>query len=338
MELAAIFEDNNEEEDKGVFPECSLEMAAASHSTLCCSSACAHIHTHRHTHIHTDSVPPSTLVVGTVSQERPAGGWAGETGFTGNFAGGAGGRPRKWCGQKLQSSLLQSRGSMCPWGRWPRGCGLSHRRRAPACSVSGPSLLIDQPWLCGSRWIPIESGQVSRSLGQRKRWGWAHKYLYLMPKPGSSCLPRVASLMVQHARLGPRPDPGQWFSCLGWGLGEPWLECGEGRWKKERLLPLPPPRPRKQSTCLCVHVYMCIYVCLCAHKYVYLCVYMHVYVTACAYIRVCLCMNIYVSMCAFVCICLCVHVYTCAFVCMCVCLCAPICICVCVCMWVCVCV
>lgn len=205
--------------------------------------------------------------------------------------------------------------------------------------MSGPSLLIDQPWLCGSRWIPIESGQVSRSLGQRKRWGRAHKYLYLMPKPGSSCLPRVASLMVQHARLGPRPDPGQWFSCLGWGLGEPWLECGEGRWKKERLLPLPPPRPRKQSTCLCVHVYMCIYVCLCAHKYVYLCVYMHVYVTACAVYP---CVSVYEHICIYVCICVYMSLCTCLHMCICLYVCVSMCahmyLCLCVHVSLCVCV
>ena len=139
--------------------------------------------------------------------------------------------------------------------------------------MSGPSLLTDQPWLCGSRWIPVESRQVSRSLGQRKPWGRAHKYLYLMPKPGSSCLPRVASLLVQHARLGPHPDPGQWFSCLGWGLGEPWLECGEGRWKGGYFLCPhlgPESNPRVfvcmcicLYTCFCVPISMCISVCTC---------------------------------------------------------------------------
>ena len=196
------FEDNNEEEDKGTFPECSLEMAAGgapSHSTLRCPSACARMHTHTHTHTNTDSVPPSALVDGTVSQERLASGCAGEAGFTGHLVGGVGGRPGKQCGQKLQSSLLQRRGSVCPWRRWPQGCGLSCGRRVPARPVSGHSLLTDHPWLCGSRWIPVESGQVSRSLGQRRPGGRARKYLYLMPKPGSSCPPRVASLLVQHA-------------------------------------------------------------------------------------------------------------------------------------------
>ena len=131
------FEDNNEEEDKGAFPECSLEVAARgapSHSTLCCPSACAHMHAHTHT----DSIPPSTLVYGTVSQERPAGGCAGEAGFTGHLAGGVGGLPGKRCGQNLQSSLLQGRGSVCPWERWPRGCAspMGGKRQPALCQVT----------------------------------------------------------------------------------------------------------------------------------------------------------------------------------------------------------
>ena len=139
------FEDNNEEEDKGAFPECSLEMAARrapSHSTLCCPSACAHVHVHTcmhtHTHTHTDSVPPSALVYGTVSQERPDGGCAGEAGFNWTLGRGCGGLPGKRCGQKLQSSLLQRRGSVCLWGRWPRGCPspMGGKRQPALCQVT----------------------------------------------------------------------------------------------------------------------------------------------------------------------------------------------------------
>lgn len=178
------FEDNNEEEDKGAFPECSLEMAARrapSHSTLCCPSACAHVHVHTcmhtHTHTHTDSVPPSALVYGTVSQERPDGGCAGEAGFNWTLGRGCGGPPREAVWAEATVLSLAKEGLCVPLGEVASGMPLSHGRKAPACSVSGHSLLTDQPWLCGSRWIPVKSGQVSRSLGQRRPGGWTRTFI-----------------------------------------------------------------------------------------------------------------------------------------------------------------
>ena len=141
--------------------------------TCMCTHACTHIHTHTHT----DSIPPSALVYGTVSQERPDGGCAGEAGFNWTLGRGCGGPPREAVWAEATVLSLANEGLRVPLGEVASGMRLSHGRKAPACSVSGHSLLTDQPWLCGSRWIPVKSGQVSRSLGQRRPGGWARTFI-----------------------------------------------------------------------------------------------------------------------------------------------------------------
>ena len=125
---------------KGHFQNVLLRWPQEEHPLIPPFAVPVHVHTcmHTHTHTHTDSVPPSALVYGTVSQERPAGGCAGEAGFTGHLAGGVGGLPGKRCGQNLQSSLLQGRGSVCPWERWPWGCAspMGGKRQPALCQVT----------------------------------------------------------------------------------------------------------------------------------------------------------------------------------------------------------
>jgi len=48
-----------------------------------------------------------------------------------------------------------------------------------------------------------------------------------------------------------------------------------------------------------VHVYMCVYVCVC----VCMCVYVCVCVCVCVYVCVCVCMCVHVCACVYVCVC-----------------------------------
>lgn len=91
--------------------------------------------------------------------------------------------------------------------------------------------------------------------------------------------------LVQTLTSGP-PTWGRAWVSRGWSMGR-----GDGRRRGYFLCPHLDP---ENNPCVCVLV--------CAHRYVYLCVYMDVYVSACVYIYacVCLCRSIYVSMCAFV--------------------------------------
>lgn len=76
-------------------------------------------------------------------------------------------------------------------------------------------------------------------------------------------------------------------------------------------------------------MYICMYVCLCAHLSLY------VYVCICVFL--CVCVSVYISVCFCDCVCLLVCVCLFLSVCLCLCLCVSVCFCLSVCVWVCVC-
>ena len=139
---------------------------------------CMHTHTHTHTPTHTHRLHPSIHPGVWDSVTGEAGWWLRWRSWVHWTLGrGCGGPPRDAVWAESTVLSLAREGLRVPLGEVASGMRLSHGRKAPACSVSGHSLLTDQPWLCGSRWIPVKSGQVSRSLGQRRPGGWARIFI-----------------------------------------------------------------------------------------------------------------------------------------------------------------
>ena len=225
------FEDNNEEEDKGAFPECSLEMAARrapSHSTLCCPSACAHVHVHTcmhtHTHTHTHRLRPSICPGVWDSVTGEAGWWLRWRSWVqlDTWQGVWGASPGSSVGRSY-SPLSCKRGAPCASG----GGGLGD---APLPWEESASLLCvrSQPpnWPALALWLQMDSCKIwagFQESGPEETWGLG-SHLYMMPEPGSSCLPRVVSLLVQHA--GPGASSRPWPVVLPPGVGPGWAVAG----------------------------------------------------------------------------------------------------------------
>ena len=185
--------------------------------------ACTHIHTHTHTHTHTQT--PSLHPPWCMGQCHRRGRLVAaleKLGSLDTWQGVWGASPGSGVG-RIYSPLSCKGGAPCA----PGGGGLGD---APLPWEESASLLCvrSQPPNCPALalWLQMDSCKIwagFQESGPEETWGLG-SHLYMMPEPGSLCLPRVASLLVQHA--GPGVSSRPWPVVLPPGVGPDWALTG----------------------------------------------------------------------------------------------------------------